>query len=92
MNMNLRTIAMLVNTDIQLSAAVTARPGVEVYHVANDDDIDMALLTNLETPCKLAFVGGDAAKTFAKDYGGVWIPDGPDVEADLLRFWEIAIS
>ena len=85
--MNFRPIAMLVHTDIQLSAAVAALPGVEVYHVANEDDVDMALLTNLETPCGLAFVGSDAAKTFANQYGGVWIPDGPDVEADLLRFW-----
>jgi hypothetical protein len=33
--MTLRQIAMLVHTDIQLSTAVTARSGVEVYHVAN---------------------------------------------------------
>jgi hypothetical protein len=82
-----RYAAMLVHTDIQLSAAVTARPGFEVYHVANEDDIDMALLTNMETPCKLAFVGGDEAKTFAKEYGGVWIADSATVELDLLRFW-----
>ena len=65
-SMTFRRIAMPVHTDIQPSAAVTARPGVEVYHVATEDDIDMALLTNMETPCKLAFVGGDQAKTFAK--------------------------
>jgi hypothetical protein len=84
---NFRPIAMLVNTDIRLSAVITARPGVEVYLVASQDDIDMALLTNLETPCKLAFVGGDQARTFAKGYGGVWIQDSPNVEADLRRFW-----
>ena len=88
-HMIFRRIAMLVDTDIQLSAAVTARPGVEVYHVANKDDIDIALLSNMETPCKLAFVGGDQAKTFAKSYGGTWIEDGPTVEADLLRFWDL---
>ena len=92
MNMNSRQIAMLVDTDTQVSGAIAAIPGAEVYHVASQDDIDMALLTNLETPCKLAFVGGDQARTFAKGYGGVWIADGPNVEADLLRFWEIAIS
>ena len=80
---------MLVDTDIQPSAAVTARPGVEVYHVANEDDVEMALLNNLETPLKLAFVGGDAARTFAKEYGGVWIADGPDAEGDLLRWWDL---
>ena len=85
--MNFRPIAMLVHTDIRLSAAVAALPGIEVYHVASQDDIDMALLTNLETPCKLAFVGGDEARTFAKEYGGTWIQDGPDLEADLQRFW-----
>ena len=85
--MNFRRIAMIVDTDIQLSAAVTACPGAEIYHVATQDEIDMALLTNMETPCKLAFVGGDQAKTFAKSYGGVWIADGPNVENDLLRLW-----
>ena len=39
--MNFRRIAMIVGTDIQLSAAVTARPGVEVYHVASEDEIDV---------------------------------------------------
>jgi hypothetical protein len=72
--------------NIQLSAAITARPGVEVYHIANEDGIDMALLTNLETPCRLMFIGRDA-KQLADLYGGVWIPDGPNVEADLLRLW-----
>lgn len=84
--MNFRPIAMLVDTDIQLSAAVAALPGVEVYHVANQDNIDMALLTNMETPCKLAFIGRDA-KRLAGLYGGTWIADGPNVEGDLLRFW-----
>lgn len=92
MHMNSRRIAMLVNTDIRLSTAVTARSGVEVYHVASQDDIDMTLLTDLVVPCKLAFVGGDRAKAFADQYGGVWIADGPDAEGELLRFWGIAIS
>jgi len=85
--MNFRQIAILVHTDIQLSGAVTARPGVEVYHVSSEDDIDMALLNDLVVPCKLAFVGGDRAKAFADQYGGVWIQGGPDLEADLIRFW-----
>ena len=85
--MNFRPIAMLVHTDIQLSAAVAALPGVEVYHVANEDDVEMALLTDLVVPCKLAFVGGDRAKAFADQYGGTWIQDGPDLEADLQRVW-----
>jgi len=85
--MTVRCIAMLVHTDIRLSAAITALPDIEIYNIANDYEIDMALLTNLETPLKLAFVGGDQARTFAKGYGGVWIEDGPNVEADLLRFW-----
>jgi hypothetical protein len=85
--MAFRRIAMLVHTDIQLSAAITARPDVEVYHVANEDDIDMALLNDLVVPCKLAFVGGDRAKAFADQYGGTWIQDGPDLEADLQRVW-----
>ena len=55
--MNYRHIAMLVNTDIQLSTAVTARPGVEVYPVATEDDVEMALLTDLVVPCKVGFRG-----------------------------------
>ena len=47
----------------------------------------MALLTNLETPCKLAFVGGEETKQFSVRYGGVWIADSATVETDLLRFW-----
>ena len=86
--MNFRRIAMIVNTDIQLSAAVTACPGAEIYHVATQDEIDLELLTNMETPCKLAFVGRDA-KRLAGLYGGTWTEDGPTVEADLLRFWDL---
>ena len=32
-------------------------------------------------------VGGDEAKQFDGQYGGVLIPDGPNVEAELLRYW-----
>ncbi len=35
-----RHILMLVDTDLPLSAAVTARPGVEIHHVASEDEID----------------------------------------------------
>jgi hypothetical protein len=70
------------------------RPDVEVYRLRPgpdlEDQIDMALLNDLITPLKLAFVGGDEAKTFANEYGGVWIPDGPTVEADVRRFWDLA--
>jgi hypothetical protein len=59
----------------------------EVHHVSDEDEIDMALLTNLETPCKLAFVGGEETKQFSVRYGGVWIADSATVETDLLRFW-----
>jgi hypothetical protein len=82
--MKFRRIAMLVDADIRLSAALTALPGVEVYHVANEDEIDMALLNDLHSPCKLAFVGGNLAEHFARLYHGTWIA----LEADLLRFWE----
>ncbi len=78
---------MLVDTDIRLSAALVERPGVEVYHVACEDDIDMALLEDLHSPLNLAFVGGDLAKLLAEAYGGIWIMDSPTVEEDLLRFW-----
>jgi hypothetical protein len=66
-------------------------PNVELYGLNGPDfenEIEMALLNNLETPVKLAFVsGGEEAKRFDGQYGGVWIPDGPNVEADLLRLW-----
>jgi hypothetical protein len=89
MSLHFRHIAMLLHRDISVTAAVTALSGVEVYTVANQDDIDMALLSNLETPCKLIFVGRDA-KPVAELYGGTWIEDGPDVENTLLRLWGLA--
>jgi hypothetical protein len=66
------------------------RPGIEIYRVDGpdfQDEIEMALLNDLHCPVKLAFVGGDEADAFAKDYGGVWIADAATVRADLLRFW-----
>lgn len=89
--MHIRNIAMLVDTDIRLSAALVERPGVEVYHVASEDDIDMALLNDLHSPLKLAFVGGDLAKLLSEAYGDIWIADSPTVEEDLLRFWAQAV-
>ena len=69
-------------------------PDVEVYrlHPGPDleDQIEMALLNDLITPLKLAFVGGDDAKQFDGQYGGVWLPDRPNVEEDLCRIWELA--
>ena len=71
-----------------------AWPGVEEYRLHPGPDlehqIEMALLNNLETPLKLAFVGGEEAKQFDGQYSGVWIPDGPNVEEDLCRFWRLA--
>jgi len=66
------------------------RPGVEIYRVDGpdlEDQIEMALLTDLITPCKLAFVGGDLAKRLATAYYGTWIEDTPSVNEDLLAFW-----
>ena len=71
-----------------------AWPDVEVYrlHPGPDleDQIDLALLNNLETPLKLVYVGGDEAKKLDGEYSGVWIQDGPNVEGDLLRLWGLA--
>jgi hypothetical protein len=47
----------------------------------------MALLNDLVTPLKLAFVGGDDAKQLDGQYGGVWIADSPTVEQDLEGLW-----
>jgi len=66
------------------------RLNVEVWRLNGPDfehEIEMGLLNNLETPLKLAYVADDEAKQFDGKYGGVWIPDGPNVEADLLRLW-----
>jgi hypothetical protein len=66
------------------------RSDVEVYYVDDPDiehQIDMALLNDLETPCKLAFVGGDLAKRFATAYYGTWIENTPSVSEDLLAIW-----
>ena len=65
-------------------------PGVEVYHVDGPDieyEVDMALLNDLVSPCKLAFVGGVTAKRLATAYYGTWIEDTPSVNEDLLAFW-----
>ena len=62
---------------------------VEVYFVDDPDiehQVDMALLNDLITPCKLAFVGGDLAKRLAAAYYGTWIEDTPSVNEDCLRF------
>src|ERR1017187_3813856 len=67
------------------------RLNVEVYRLDGpdlEDQIELALLNDLEAPLKLAYVGGEEAKQFDGQYSGVWVPDGPDVEADLQRLWE----
>jgi hypothetical protein len=66
------------------------RPGVEIYRVDGpdlEDQIEMALLNDLITPLKLAFVGGDTAKHLAEAYFGTWIEDTPSVNDELLAFW-----
>jgi hypothetical protein len=66
------------------------RPDVEVYRLRGPDlehEIEMALLNNLETPLKLAYVGGEEAKQFDGQYSGVWIAESANVERDLRRFW-----
>ena len=68
------------------------RPDVEVYRLDGpdiEDQIDMALLNDLVTPLKLAFVGGDLAKRLATAYYGTWIEDTPSVHEDLLAFWDL---
>jgi hypothetical protein len=65
-------------------------PDVEVYFVDDpdkDNQVDMALLNDLITPCKLAFVGGDLAKRLATAYSETWVEDTPSVNEDLLAFW-----
>jgi len=78
------------SVDRPLLERLKDRSGVEVYRLGGPDfeyQIDMALLMDMVTPCKLAFVGGVQAKTFAKGYGGTWIEDTPSVNEDLLAFW-----
>ena len=65
-------------------------PDVELYFVHELDiehQVDMALLNDLITPCKLVFVGGDLAKRLATAYYGTWIEATPSVNEDLLAFW-----
>jgi len=69
------------------------RPGIEIYRVDGPDlenEIEMALLNDLHCPVKLAFLGGDVAKSMANLYGGTWIADGQKVNDDLLRFWQLS--
>jgi hypothetical protein len=71
------------------------RPDVEIYRVDGpdfEDQIEMALLNDLVTPLKLAFVGGEDAKEFDGQYEGLWIEDRPNVEADLLRYWHLPVK
>lgn len=67
--------------------------GVELYDIHRpdiEDQIDLALLNDLHSPVKLAFVGGVVAKNMASLYGATWIADGPTVNDDLLRFWQLS--
>jgi hypothetical protein len=71
------------------------RSDVEVYRLKGPDfehEIEMALLNNLETPLKLVYLGGEEAKLFDGQYGGVWIAESANVERDLLRFWGLAFG
>ena len=77
------------SVDRQSLKRLKDRLDVEVYRLNGPDfehEIEMAFLNNLETPLKLAFVGGEEAKQFDGQYSGVLIPDGPNVEEDLCRF------
>ena len=89
-----RHVAILIHSTADLNtAALKERPGVEIYRIENDvdveDEIDIALLQDFVSPFKLAFVGGDAAKRFAKSFDCTWIEDSPTVQNDLLAFWGI---
>jgi len=77
---------MLVG-DVRLGTAVSAHEGVEVYSVSTEDEIEMALLNDLHSPCKLVFIGGERAKRFAEQYGATCIESTPTLEENLLRFW-----
>jgi hypothetical protein len=54
-----------------------------------EDQVELALLTDLVRPLKLSFIGGDVAKRLAEAYFGSWIEDTPMVNDDLLAFWGI---
>jgi hypothetical protein len=78
------------SVDRPLLERLKDRPDVEVYRLGGPDfeyQIDMALLMDMVTPCKLAFVGGDLARRLASGYYGTWIEDTPSVNEDLLAFW-----
>jgi len=71
------------------------RLDVEVYRIDGADlehEIEMALLNNLITPLKLSYVGGDEAEKFDGEYSGVWMPDRPTLETDLIRLWGLLPS
>lgn len=96
---NTRFIAMILDVryDVDFDKLKELNPDwVEIYHIdvhttaaQIEDEIDMALLNDLICPVRLAFVGEDLAKDFAKRYYGTWIADSPNAEEELLKFWEI---
>ena len=78
------------SVDRQSLERLKDRRNVEVYRLDGpdfEDQIELALLNDLILPLKLAYVGGETARQFDGQYGGVWVPDGPTVEEDLCRFW-----
>lgn len=86
--MTTRYIAIIVETATSIDLErLHGYPGVEVYEVTTEDEIDMALLNDLHCPVNLVFVGGGKAKRFADLYGGIWISDTPSVNDDLIRVW-----
>jgi hypothetical protein len=66
-------------------------PRVELYCIDDGPDVanqvEMALLNDLVSEIKAAYVGGPVAKLLAEGYRGMWIQDTPAVNQDLLQFW-----
>ena len=60
--MMIRKIVMLLKPDVQFSAALMNRPGVEVHSVSSEDDIDMALLNDLHSPMHAGVRGWGAGQ------------------------------
>lgn len=87
-----RKIAMILDgTQVQRDR-LQRYADVELHDIQGpdiEDQIDSGLLNDLHSPVKLAFVGGVIAKSMASLYGATWIADGPTVNDDLLRFWQL---
>ena len=90
-----RHIAFYFSPSNVEAAQLAHYPRVELYCIDDrpnvEYQVEMALLNDLVSEIKAAYVGGAVAKILADGYMGTWIQDTPAVNQDLLQFWGFTI-